>query len=136
MTWTDQDMQEQLNLISDETSAEVEGIKERLFKELNRLKKELSTESHERDVLVNDLVMVKQQLSKLRKAKDDEREAYILNSAELERASRDANREKHKLRITVEDMREHIFGLEYELEKQKALVAEKHKLRITVEDMR
>merc|ERR1712087_470966 len=34
-----QDKLEQLNLISDETSAEVEGIKERLFKELNRLKK-------------------------------------------------------------------------------------------------
>jgi len=128
MTWTDQTMQEQLNLISDETSAEVEGIKERLLKEVNRLKKELSIESHERNVLVNDLVMVKQQLSKLRKAKDDEREAYILNTAELERASRDANREKHKLRITVEDMREHIFGLEYELEKQKVLVAEKEQL--------
>jgi len=134
MTWTDQDMQEQLNLISDETSAEVEGIKERLFKELNRLKKELSTESHERDVLVNDLVMVKQQLSKLRKAKDDEREAYILNSAELERASRNANREKHKLRITVEDMREHIFGLESELEKQKEIVAEKEQLLQTREE--
>jgi len=134
MTWTDQDMQEQLNLISDETSAEVEGIKERLFKELNRLKKELSTESHERDVLVNDLVMVKQQLSKLRKAKDDEREAYILNSAELERASRNANREKHKLRITVEDMREHIFGLESELEQQKEMVAEKEQLLQTREE--
>jgi len=134
MTWTDQDMQEQLNLISDETSAEVEGIKERLFIELNRLKKELSTESHERDVLVNDLVMVKQQLSKLRKAKDDEREAYILNSAELERASRNANREKHKLRITVEDMREYIFGLESELEKQKEMVAEKEQLLQTREE--
>jgi len=134
MTWTDQTMQEQLNLISDETSAEVEGIKERLLKEVNRLKKELSIESHERNVLVNDLVMVKQQLSKLRKAKDDEREAYILNTAELERASRDANREKHKLRITVEDMREHICGLESELEKQKVLVAEKEQLLQTREE--
>lgn len=128
LNWTDQDMQEQLNLISTENSAEVEGMKNRMFQQINKLSQELSIENHERNVLVNDLVLVKKQLAKLRKDRDDEREVYLLNTAELERVSRVATKEKNKYRIAVEEMREHIFGLESELENQKELVAEKEQL--------
>jgi len=134
MTWDDEDMRQQLDTISTKSSQEVESIKDRLFQQVNRLSQELTMETHQRTVLVNDLVLAKQQLAKLKKVKDDEREAYLLNIADLQRTLRNANREKQRYRLDLEKMREEIFSVQTELEKQKELVAEKERLLQTLKE--
>jgi len=128
MTWNDEDIKEELSKISKKSYAEKERIKDRLLKEVKRLSQELSIETHERNVLVNDLVSLKKQLAKLRKDKDDERESYLFSIEELQRACRAITKEKNKYRIDIEEMRELVFSLECELEKQKGLVSEKEQL--------
>jgi len=134
MIWKTEDIQEELNKISNESNAEIESIKDRLLKQVSRLSQELSLEIHERNVLVNDLVIVKKQLTKLRKDKDDEREAYLYTIAELEGACRAVMKEKNKCRVDIEDMREHVYSLHSELEKQKGFVAEKEQLVETLRE--
>jgi len=134
MIWKTEDIQEELSKISDESNAEIESIKDRLLKQVSQISQELSLEIHERNVLVNDLVIVKKQLTKLRKDKDDEREAYLYTIAELESACRAVIKEKNKYRVDIEDMREQVYTLHSELEKQRGLVAEKEQLVETLRE--
>jgi len=134
MTWDDEDMQQQLDTISSKSSKEIESIKDRLFQQVNRLSQELTMETHQRNVLVNDLVLAKQQLAKLKKVKDNERHAYLLNISDLQQTCRTANREKQRYRLDIEKMREQIFSLQSELEKQKELVGDKDRLLQTLKE--
>merc|ERR1719285_1306143 len=105
-----------------------------MIKELSIVSKKLAIETHERGVLEKDLLELEEQLNKIKRDKDKERESYIINIKELERAFRLATKEQNKYRIQIEDLREHISGLESELKNEIGVVEEQKQLLKTLRE--
>merc|ERR1719334_174978 len=99
MTWDGEDVEEELSKITTQSNAEIEIIRDRLFQRVNKLEQELRIEIQEKNELVNEHVLLKKDLAKVKKDRDDDRERYLLNIGEVEQACRLANREKNNYRL-------------------------------------
>jgi len=133
MTWDGEDVEEELSKITTQSNAEIESIRDRLFQRVNKLEQELRIEIQENE-LVNEHVLLKKDLAKVKKDRDDDRERYLLNIGEVEQACRLANREKNNYRLAVEEKCDQIYNLETELEKYKGLLTDKDHLVQTLRE--